>query len=150
MKKIYIASDHAGFKLKTKLKESLPKNKISFEDLGAFQYNKKDDYPLFAFKLSEKVKKKKSKGILICSSGQGICIAANKIKGIYAALVYDIKSARHAKEDLDSNVICISADHTNLQTAIKIIKAWMKSNFKKGRHTRRINEIKKIERGNLK
>jgi len=140
--KLYIASDHAGFKLKKYLLQ-----KFSFEDLGPQGYNKNDDYPDFAEKLARKVaKEKNSKGVLICGTGQGISIAANKVKGVYSALCYDTKSAKHAKEHNNANVISIPASFVTKAQSEKIIKNWLNSNFQRGRHLRRFNKIKKIEK----
>jgi len=133
---IYIASDHAGFKLKQKLLK-----KYDFLDLGPNKFNKKDDYPDYAKKLAIKVVKEKTRGILICDTGQGVNIVANKIKGVYSALCYDIKTAKHAKEHLNANIICLGAKFLDDKKAKEIIDIWLKSKFKKGRHLRRLKKI---------
>ena len=139
-KKILIASDHGGFKLKRKLIEFLTKKGHNVTDLGAYEYNSKDDYPDYAKKLTRKIKN--DLGILICRTGQGMCITVNKFSGIRAALVWDAKSAKDAKEHLNANVICIGGDRTKEDAAKKIVISWLNSKFLKGRHLRRIKKIR--------
>ena len=142
-KTIYLGSDHAGFKLKEKIKKWLNKQKIPFEDLGNLKYDPKDDYPDFAKKVARKVAKTKSLGVLICGTGQGMCIAANKIKGIIAAYCYDKKTAKHAKEHLNANIICMGG--INQRTAKNIVQTWLKTKVsQEPRHIRRLNKIRKL------
>src|SRR3989344_4708450 len=104
MIKIIIGSDHAGFKLKGEINKFLDKHLIMYEDIGTFGGNKNDDYPDYAFEVAEKVaKNKNAKGILVCGTGTGMAIAANKVKGIRAAFVYDNYSAKMARNDNDTN-----------------------------------------------
>jgi len=142
---IYIASDHAGFRLKEKIKKFLEKRKIKFNDLGPFQYDKNDDYPDYASKVAGKIKCTKNKGILICRTGQGMCISANKIKGIIAAPVWNLKTSRHAKEHLNADIICLPARFVSKALAKKIITVWADSKFQKGRYTRRLNKINNLK-----
>jgi len=138
MKTIYIGADHAGFKLKEKIKKFLKNYKI--KDLGAFKYNKNDDYPDFAKKVANQVKKNKIQGILICGTGQGMAITANKIKGIRAALCWNTKTAKQSKEHLNANILVLPAKTKNTK---KIINTWLNTKFtKEKRHIRRINKIK--------
>lgn len=140
---IYIGSDHAGFKLKEKLKRFLEKN-YEVIDLGPKKFVKTDDYPDYALKVARKVKKTRSKGILICGTGQGISIAANKIKGIISALVWNKSTAKHSKKHLNANIISLPSMKFDL--ARNIVKIWMDTPFKKvRRHVRRINKIKRIK-----
>ncbi len=136
-----MASDHAGFKLKEKIKKFLINKNFKFEDLGPKKYNKKDDYPDFAKMVCKKVAKEKVLGILICGTGQGMCIAANKQKGIRAALSWNKKTAKHAKEHLNANIICLGSKFVNEKQTKEIINVWMKSKFQKGRSLRRLNKI---------
>jgi len=143
--KVYIGADHAGFELKEKLKTYLNKN-YNLIDLGNTKYDKNDDYPKFASKVAKKVSKSKSFGILICGSGQGVCIAANKIKGIRAVLAEHIKDSKMARLDDDANVLCLQGRLLSFNKAKKICDTFLQTeftNFK--RHLRRINEIKKLE-----
>lgn len=147
---IYIGCDHGGFELKNHLKGFLSKNNYEFEDLGAHKYDKNDDYPDYALKVCEKVKKEKnSKGILICSSGQGMSIAANKIKGIRAVLCCNSKAAKCAAEHINANVLCLGAKFISKKNAEQAVKTWLETKFSnEKRHTRRINKIMKLEKGN--
>lgn len=144
---IYLASDHAGFKLKEKIKKFLENKNYSYVNLGAETYQKQDDYPDFAFKLGKEISKNKNaKGILVCGTGQGISIAANKIKGVVSALSWDVKTAKHARKHLNSNVLAIPGT-SNETTAGKMIDVWLKTKFvPKKRFVRRLKKIKKIER----
>ncbi len=145
--KIYIGSDHAGFELKNKLKIFFKKYKTI--DLGNKKYDKNDDYPIFAARVALKVaSEKNSKGILVCGSGEGVCITANKIKGIRAAVAEHVKDAYLARKDDDVNVLCLAGRTTNLEKAKKIIKKFLETEFntKEEKYQRRINQIKKLER----
>lgn len=149
--KIYIGSDHAGQKLKEEIKKYFSK-KINIIDLGPERYEKKDDYPDYGKKIAEKISKNpKDKGILICGTGQGMCIVANKFQKVYAALAFDVKSARLSREHDKSNVLCLPGRFLNEKEAIKIINKWLKTKpSKEKRHSRRIKKIKKIEKENFK
>jgi len=145
---LYIASDHAGYQLKEELKPYLQELGCEFEDLGNEQLDPSDDYPDFAFRLAHNIlDNEDSKGILICGTGQGMCIAANKIDGIRAVLVHDEFTARAAAEHLDANVICLGGRVTDAETAKKIVKMWLGAQFSgEERHERRLDKIKNIER----
>ena len=139
--KIYIASDHAGFKLKERLKK-----KIEMEDLSPY-FLEGDDYPDYVRELCNKVLKTNGRGILICGTGIGMSIAANKIHGIRAALCWNTKTAKHSRESNDTNVLVLSGWMTKGKEALEIVKVWLKTRFEgEERHVRRINKIKKIER----
>ena len=143
---IYIASDHAGFRMKEKLKKFLEK-KYEIEDLGAEEYVKADDYPDKAKKLAEQVAKQKDgKGVLVCGSGHGMVIAANKIKNIRASVIWNKESARFAKLHTNVNVAVLPARLIPQKEAEKIALIWLKTKFsKEKRHIRRLNKIKKIK-----
>jgi len=140
---LYIASDHAGYPLKEGLKKFLADEGYEAIDLGAEQLDLADDYPDFAQKLVKEVlENEESGGILICGTGQGMCITANRFEGIRAAFIYDEFTARTAAEHLDANVVCLGARVTDEETAKKIIKIWLDTEFlSEERHRRRLEKI---------
>ncbi len=144
---IYIGADHRGYELKQKLKQWLDELGYELEDLGAFEYNKDDDYPGFSKAVAEKVAiGADNKGILICGSGIGMAIAANKIKGIRAGTAASAKQAKASVNDEDLNVLGISADYTNEEMAKEIVKTFLETKFSgEERHVRRINKIEKAK-----
>lgn len=140
---IFLASDHAGFSLKEKLKKFLIKQGNLIEDLS-LKFVEGDDYPDYAPKLCKKVLKTGGRGILICGTGQGMAITANRIKGIRAALCWDVKSARYSRLDNDSNVLVLGSWITDYKKSEGIVNVWLKTKFsKKPRHIRRIKKIDK-------
>lgn len=145
---IYLASDHAGFKLKEKIREFLIKQKYQVEDLGNHNLSPNDDYPDYAEKVARAVQKSlnSNKGILLCGTGQGVCMTANKFKGIRAALGYSTAAAKQSRAHGDSNVLCLPGGSLKADQAKKIITAWLKENFSgEKRHKRRLQKIKIIE-----
>ena len=146
---LYIGADHAGFKLKEQIKKYLLAQKVKFADLGNFKLDKNDDYPDFGYKVAKAVAKNKdSKGILICGTSFGVCIVANKVKGIRAVSISNLKDARLSRQHNDANILCLSGWDLKLDMAQKIIKVWLNTKFSgAARHIRRINLIKKIEKG---
>jgi len=141
LKKIFIASDHGGFKLK-KIIISFFKKDFFIKDLGPGQNKKSVDYPDFAHKLCKKVSKNKSNiGILVCGSGVGMSIAANKNKGIRAALCYSVKNAKLSRLHNDANVITLGERLTKKNIALKCVKAFLNTNFEGGRHIKRIKKL---------
>ena len=138
--KIVLASDHAGFLLKEEIKIFLKKNKRNFLDLGTKSKNSVD-YPDFAHLLSKKIKTKNQIGILICGSGIGMYMAANRHKNIRAALCYNTKSTRLSRQHNNANVMTFGANLTKKNVALKCINIFMKTNFEGGRHSRRIKKI---------
>jgi ribose 5-phosphate isomerase B len=146
---IYIGADHGGYKLKEFLKQYLNKQKIAFVDLGAKTLKPGDDYPDFAKLVAAKVKlnPKINSGILICRSGQGVCIVANKFKGVRAALVWNTKEAKMSRTDDMTNVLCLPADYVSKSVAENIVGVWLATNYSKDkRHIRRIQKISKLEK----
>ena len=140
-KKICISSDHAGYEIKEFIKEHLIKSKISIIDLGPF-LKKSVDYPDYAKKVSNRVSKRKSDiGILVCGSGTGMAISANKIKGIRAAVGYNIKSTQLSRQHNNANVLCLGSRLTKRKDIKKIIKIFLNTKFEGGRHKRRIKKI---------
>jgi ribose 5-phosphate isomerase B len=140
-KKICIASDHGGYNLKEYIKDFLIKKNVSIIDLGPRE-NKTVDYPDYAKKLSNRIKAKKSDiGILVCGSGTGMAISANKIKTIRAAVCYNAKSTRLSREHNNANVMALGARLTNKKLSLKLVEIFLKTNFEGGRHLKRINKI---------
>ena len=141
-KSIIIASDHAGFLMKEKVKIFLNKSKIKSLDLGTFT-EERVDYPDYAKKLALSVKKKSSFGILICGSGIGVSIAANRFKKIRAAVCYNQLSASLARKHNNANVLCLGARLISLKNAQKIVYTFISTKFEGGRHINRVNKLDK-------
>ncbi len=140
-KKICIASDHGGFILKETIKDFLIKKNVSIFDLGPFK-NKTVDYPDYAKKLANRLKAKKSDvGILICGSGTGMAISANKIKNIRAAVCYNMRSTRLSRQHNNANIIALGARLTKKNVSLKLVELFLKTKFEGGRHLRRIKKI---------
>ena len=141
MKNIVIASDHAGYSLKEFVKKILLKKKIKLEDIGTKNIDSVD-YPDFAHKLSKIVMKKSNTlGILICGSGQGMIMAANKHKNIRAALCYDSKSTKLSRLHNDANIITLGSRVISKKKALKFLKIFIRTKFEGGRHSKRIKKI---------
>ena len=141
MKKIGIASDHAGYSLKEYVKKFLNRKKLQIKDVGA-NSNEKVDYPDYAHKLSKVIKKnQKSIGVLICGSGQGMIMAANKHKNIRAALCYNVKSTKLSRLHNDANVITLGSRLISKKNALKYLNIFLKTKFEGGRHKKRIRKI---------
>ena len=141
MRKIFISSDHAGFKLKEEIKIYLKKMKLNFEDLGPIN-NNKVDYPDYAHKLARKVKAKKSNmGILVCGSGTGMNIAANKHKNIRAAQCFNLKSTKLSRLHNDANIITLGSRLITKKNALKFVSVFLNTKFDGGRHLRRVKKI---------
>ncbi len=140
-KKVCIASDHGGYKLKESIKDLLIKKNISIIDLGPIE-NSTVDYPDYAKKIANRVKVKKSDvGILVCGSGTGMAISANKIKTIRAAVCYNVKSTRLSREHNNANIIALGARLTNKKLSLKLVEIFLKTKFEGGRHIKRVNKI---------
>ena len=141
MRKILIASDHAGFKLKKIIKKYFSKKNIEIIDLGPPK-KVKVDYPDYAHKLSKKINhNKKLTGILVCGSGIGMEITANRYKNVRAALCYNQKSAKLSRLHNNANIITLGARLINKNTAIKCISVFLRTKFEGGRHLKRIKKI---------
>lgn len=146
MKRILIASDHGGFALKESLKPYLKRKGFDVEDLGPFS-EERCDYPEFAYSLADKIGKGKFKrGILICKSGIGNSIVANRVPGVRAALCHNEKCAQLSREHNDSNILVLGSIFVRPRLARKIADAWLAAKFEGGRHKRRLNQLKEIER----
>ena len=141
MKKIFISSDHAGYKLKEQIKKYLKTKKVICFDLGPSS-NKKVDYPIYAHKLAKRVKtSKKNVGILVCGSGTGMCITANKYKKIRAAQCFSLKSTKLSRLHNDANIITLGSRLINRKKACTFVKVFLNTNFEGGRHKIRIRRI---------
>ena len=141
MKKIFISSDHAGFKLKEEIKSHLLKKKFSFQDLGPFN-DDRVDYPDYAHKVAKKVKAKKSNvGILVCGSGMGMNIAANRHKNIRAAQCFNLKSTKLSRLHNDANIITLGSRLLTKKLAINCVNTFLNTKFEGGRHSKRIKKI---------
>jgi len=143
--KLVLASDHRGYYLKDSLKKFLEERKIEFLDVGTFSADSVD-YPDFAMLAAEKVSHGDyERGILICGSGIGMCVVANKFPGIRAAVCHDITAAEMSRKHNDSNMLGLGADVINEELARKILQVWLETKFEGGRHLRRIQKISEIE-----
>ena len=141
MKKIFISSDHAGFKLKEDIKISLKKKKLKFEDLGPENDNRVD-YPDFAHRLARKIKISKNHvGILVCGSGTGMNIAANKHKNVRAAQCFNLKSTKLSRLHNDANIITLGSRLLTKKNALSCVGVFLNTNFEGGRHSKRIKKI---------
>ena len=141
MKKIFISSDHAGFKLKEIIKIYLSKKKLSFQDMGP-NSDKRVDYPDFAHKVARKVKTNKNNvGILVCGSGMGMNIAANRHKNIRAAQCFNIKSTKLSRLHNDANIITLGSRLTSKNIAFNCLNAFLNTKFEGGRHKKRVKNI---------
>ena len=141
---IYLGADYAGYRLKEVIAKYLVAKKVRFHDLGCYSVKQKNDFPDFAWPVAKKVSRSKNYlGILICGTGFGMCIAANRFNHVRATLVNDLKQARYSKTHDNSNVLCLSAWSTSSAKALKIVDVWLKTPFQK--LPRRIRRFKKID-----
>ena len=141
MKKIFISSDHAGFGLKEDIKKHLENKKLNFKDLGPFN-DDSVDYPDYAHKLAKKVKVSKNNvGILVCGSGTGMNIAANKHKNIRAAQCFNTKSTKLSRLHNDANIITLGSRLISKKNALKFVSIFLSTNFDGGRHLIRVRKI---------
>lgn len=145
--KVALGADHAGFALKNALKEVLDRIGVDYDDLGT---NSADsvDYPDYARAVAERVADGRAdRGILVCGSGIGMAMAANKVAGVRAAVATEIKSARLSREHNDANILAIGARLTPPELAADIVRAFLSTTFEGGRHVGRIQKIHALERG---
>lgn len=145
---IYIGADHRGFKLKEKLSIFLKGKGYPVFDVGASSYDQADDYPDFAELVAKKVSEtpEDGAGILICGSGAGVCVVANKFKSVRAAMAISAEQARAARSDDHINVLCLASDFISEEDAEKITVAWLETSFsEEERHLRRIKKISDLD-----
>jgi ribose 5-phosphate isomerase B len=139
--KIVVGSDHAGFKYKEKIADMLEKKGYALTDFGCFS-EESVDYPDFAHPVAEAVESNENtKGVLICGSGNGVCMTANKHKKVRAALCWTIEIARLARMHNDANVVCLPARFIDFETAAEIVNTFLDTAFEGGRHQNRVNKI---------
>jgi ribose 5-phosphate isomerase B len=159
MKKVFIGSDHAGYHLREKIISYLKKEQIPFVDMGNLKYDPNDDYPDFAALVAKEVQKHDGRGILACGSSFGVCIAANKFKGIRAVSINSEAEAITSRKDNDANVLCLSGGEATLRlikpmkfnVIKKIIDAWLHTTSSQAdRHQRRLQKIRIIEKKNFR
>lgn len=147
--KIAIAADHAGYEEKEKIKKTLDQMGVEYTDMGT-DSTASVDYPDFARKVGEAVADGEyDKGILVCGSGTGMAIAANKVPGIRAAVAWNEEIARLSRQHNDTNVLSLAARYIPDEDQEKIVKAWLETDFEGGRHERRVEKIEQIEKDDL-
>lgn len=146
MQKIYIAADHGGYNLKERLINFLSEKGYEVIDMGNKKFDTKDDYPDFIIPLAEKVSEQKEMGIILGRSGNGEAIAANKVKGVRAAVCLNVEMARKARMDNNANIISIGADLIAESEALKVVDVFLETPFSdEERHKRRIEKISQYE-----
>ena len=147
--KLAIGSDHAGLKLKNRVIDLLKKKGIVVTDFGTDNHESVD-YPDFGMHVAEAVSRgRMERGILLCGSGIGMSIVANKYRGVRAALCYDTQTARLSREHNDANILVMGGRLLAEPKALEIVKTWLKTEFEGGRHARRIKKISEIEKNNM-
>jgi ribose 5-phosphate isomerase B len=144
--KIAIGSDHAGFEDKERVKKQLSELGFEYEDVGT-NSTESVDYPIYAQKVAEKVASGEvEQGLLICGSGNGMQIAANKIRGVRAALAWNEETAALARQHNDANVLSVPARMISPEEVSKVVKSYLEAKFEGGRHQRRVEEISELEK----
>ena len=147
---IAIGSDHGGFELKEELKKTLEEKGLEYKDFGAYSTDKVD-YPLVAKEVSKSVQTKEcEKGILICRSGYGMAMVANKFKGVRSAPCFETRAAQFSRLHNDTNVLALGADYVTVDEAKEILKTWLTTEFEGGRHKERLDLVTEIENENMK
>lgn len=145
---IYIGADHRGYELKEEIKKFLYELDYEYEDMGAFEYNKSDDYPDFARAVAEKVaESEENRGIVICGSGIGVAVAANKIPGVRAGTAHNPDQVQAAVNDEHLNVLALSSDFSSEEVAKEIVQTFLNAEYgNEERYYRRLDKIKDLER----
>ncbi|MBQ9297652.1 MAG: ribose 5-phosphate isomerase B [Clostridia bacterium] len=148
--KIAIASDHRGFKVKNEINRYLEEQNIEYEDFGTYT-EERMDYPEVAVKVAEAVQKKECDlGILICGTGFGMSLVANKYKGIRCTPCYSEEAAKFARAHNDANILALGAEHLTPHDAIRILRVFLATEFEGGRHSERLKMIEEVENKNMK
>lgn len=145
---IYIGADHAGWELKEALEEHLKGKKFQVVDMGNENLVHDDDYPDFGYAVAKRVATdENAHGIVICGNAQGICIVANKVKGVRAATGFNTDVAKSARTDDNSNILCLPGRHLNKKEAKTVVDAWLSTEFSgAARHIRRLKKVEEIEK----
>ena len=147
---IAIGSDHGGFKLKEEIKKYLDENNIKYKDYGTFD-EERTDYPIYAEKVAKAIQSKEcDEGILICKSGAGMTITANKFKGIRATIGFNKEVTIASKADDDVNVLVLSSEYMTISQAVAVVRVWLATEFKGGRYEERLQMIENIEKNEMK
>lgn len=144
----YIGSDHRGYQLKKELMMMIKNGGYEVADLGNIAYDENDDYPDFAAKVAERVSRDSAnaRGILICGSGVGVCVVANKFANVRAALVGSSDQAFDSKNDDNANILCLGSNYVNADQAKKIVLTWIQTPFSdEARHVRRLQKVEQVE-----
>jgi len=144
---IYLASDHGGYQLKKRIARYLEKElEMPFEDMGPDKFDAEDDFPDYIVPAAKKAVKNKGKAILVCGSGNGACIAANKVKGMYAALAYNLEAAELSRFHNNVNGLCLAGRVLTEEHALAIVKKWLQTEFSGiEKYARRNEKVKKIK-----
>jgi len=145
--KIYLGTDHAGYKLKNDLREHLHHAGHDIEDVGAKTLDDDDDYPRYAYAVAAKILggSDDDLGLLVCGSGQGMSMAANRVNGVRAALAWDVRSATAAREDDNANVLVLPARFVTDYAAVEMVDAWLTAKFKSDpKYVRRLDELEQL------
>lgn len=149
-KRIAIGADHGGFKLKDKIIEELKRKRNAVNDMGTFSPDS-CDYPAYGFNAAEKVSRGKAdRAIVICKSGIGMSIVANKLPGVRAALCTSLKDAVSSRKHNDANVLVLAANKTGMKKSLEIVKVWLKTRALGGRHAKRVDQIAELEKKYLR
>mgnify|MGYP001592961772 CR=1 FL=1 len=145
---IYIGADHRGWKLKEAIEIWLHDNGYTVVDMGNENLVEHDDYPDFGHAVAKRVVTQPgSRGIVLCGSAAGICIVANKVRGVRAATVFNQDVAAASRQDDDANILCLPADHVNKREAVAMVKTWLETPFSNAaRHQLRLKKVEEIER----
>ena len=145
---VYLGADHRGVGFKSKIEKIVGDLGYNVVDMGSFDPNVSSDYPKVAYHVASKVaRSRKDRGILVCMSGIGQMIAANKVRGAYAALCYNAASAELSRRHNNANILVLGSKFVKAREIRRIIKIWLTTEFEGGRHSRRFNQIKRIEQG---
>jgi ribose 5-phosphate isomerase B len=144
--KIFIGADHNGYELKEKLEEYLRSQGHEVVDKGNTDLQPDDDFPMYAAQVaSEVLANENSRGVLLCGSGQGVCMAANRYKGIRASLVWDNDEAHSSRNDDDANILCLPAKKLNFEQAKPLVETWLETPFAgSARFARRIKQMDQL------
>ena len=147
---IALGCDHGGYKLKEEIKKYLEEKNMQYKDFGTSSVDR-TDYPIFAESVAKSIQSGEcEKGILICKTGVGMTIAANKFKGIICAVCLDESVAKQAKEHSNINILALPAEYISITKAVPIIRMWLAAEFQQGRYSERLQMIEEIEKENMK